>query len=438
MASIRSTFPAASVARRAALDLAVRLWFIVTAIGQTIFFLYITGYYAPPVTRGTLADWSKYRDLITGHVPGDTVGNAMFGVHVALAALLFGSLAGCAGSGGTSNRGSWLDPMQSRSPMYTGVSPSAAQSRALLNGAAPCCDALSSLRFEPLSTERSEFHTIDGSSQAFVFSAGKSLLRAFAIPSELTRATLTLESVAGATVFAPTVLILDGDFRVSRAIDADNFVYTPAGFMEPQRLKGSFSLDRRTGSDLAGERYLVVFTTAESLKGSTQMISEAALYAQARGLANPRLPDPVAEHAATGVFRLSFSDVESGARPTVDGATQREAANRYVPASKTAAPATVRSSPPRASGKPASELLHVFDPVPQLLKNVRYDGGAPLENDHVKAVIAEAEAALAGKGRLVIRPSGTEPVIRVMAEGDDRAEVEQVVDAICEAVRAAV
>jgi len=88
MASIRSTFPAASVARRAALDLAVRLWFIVTAIGQTIFFLYITGYYAPPVTRGTLADWSKYRDLITGHVPGDTVGNAMFGVHVALAALL--------------------------------------------------------------------------------------------------------------------------------------------------------------------------------------------------------------------------------------------------------------------------------------------------------------------------------------------------------------
>ena len=51
---------------------------------------------------------------------------------------------------------------------------------------------------------------------------------------------------------------------------------------------------------------------------------------------------------------------------------------------------------------------------------------------------AEAEAALAGKGRLVIRPSGTEPVIRVMAEGDDRAQVEQVVDAICEAVHAAV
>ncbi len=90
-----------------------------------------------------------------------------------------------------------------------------------------------------------------------------------------------------------------------------------------------------------------------------------------------------------------------------------------------------------ASGKPASETLHLFDPVPQLLKNVRFAGGKPLEAESVKAVIAAAEAQLAGRGRLVIRASGTEPVIRVMAEGDDAAEVEQVVDTICEAVRKA-
>lgn len=89
------------------------------------------------------------------------------------------------------------------------------------------------------------------------------------------------------------------------------------------------------------------------------------------------------------------------------------------------------------SGKPASETLHLFDPVPQLLKNVRFAGGKPLEVASVKSVIAEAEAQLAGRGRLVIRPSGTEPVIRVMAEGDDAAEVEQVVDTICDAVRKA-
>lgn len=90
------------------------------------------------------------------------------------------------------------------------------------------------------------------------------------------------------------------------------------------------------------------------------------------------------------------------------------------------------------TGKPASELLHVFEKVPQLLKNVRYDSGAPLDNSAVRSVIADAEKQLEGKGRLVIRPSGTEPVIRVMAEGDEAAEVEQVVDRICESVRAAV
>ncbi|GGD40831.1 phosphoglucosamine mutase [Croceicoccus pelagius] len=88
------------------------------------------------------------------------------------------------------------------------------------------------------------------------------------------------------------------------------------------------------------------------------------------------------------------------------------------------------------SGKKASELLHLFDPVPQILKNVRYTGN-PLETPHVKDAIANGEGVLAGKGRVVIRKSGTEPVVRVMAEGDDAAEVEQVVDAICDAVKGA-
>ncbi len=87
--------------------------------------------------------------------------------------------------------------------------------------------------------------------------------------------------------------------------------------------------------------------------------------------------------------------------------------------------------------KPASELLHLFEPVPQLLKNVRYVKGQPLQDAAVKAAIADAEAKLAGRGRLVIRKSGTEPLIRVMAEGDDLAMVETLVDGICDAVRVA-
>ncbi|HLZ77725.1 MAG TPA: phosphoglucosamine mutase [Sphingomonas sp.] len=87
------------------------------------------------------------------------------------------------------------------------------------------------------------------------------------------------------------------------------------------------------------------------------------------------------------------------------------------------------------TGQPASELLRCFAPLPQRLQNVRFKSGAPLENDSVKAAIAEAEQRLAGTGRLLIRKSGTEPLIRVMAEGEDSALVAQVVEAVCEAVR---
>ena len=87
---------------------------------------------------------------------------------------------------------------------------------------------------------------------------------------------------------------------------------------------------------------------------------------------------------------------------------------------------------------PSSTLLRQFEPLPQLLKNVRFSGGAePLEADSVRKRIAAAEAELEGRGRLVIRKSGTEPLIRVMAEGDDPAMISRVVNDICEAVRTA-
>jgi phosphoglucosamine mutase len=88
----------------------------------------------------------------------------------------------------------------------------------------------------------------------------------------------------------------------------------------------------------------------------------------------------------------------------------------------------------RREGRPASEVCRCFEPVPQVMRNVRYKGGQPLESEQVKRVIAESELRLNGGGRLVIRPSGTEPVIRVMGEGDDAALVEAVVNDIAESL----
>ena len=86
------------------------------------------------------------------------------------------------------------------------------------------------------------------------------------------------------------------------------------------------------------------------------------------------------------------------------------------------------------AGRPASEVVRLFEPFPQLLRSVQTNGTKPLRNAKVKRVIRDAEASLGGRGRLLIRESGTEPVIRVMAEGDDVALIGQLVDDIVEAI----
>ncbi len=83
------------------------------------------------------------------------------------------------------------------------------------------------------------------------------------------------------------------------------------------------------------------------------------------------------------------------------------------------------------TGKRASELARVFEPFPQVLQNVRYrKGAAPLDQASVRAAIADGEARIAGHGRLVIRKSGTEPLVRIMGECDDPALLSAVVGAI--------
>src|SRR3712207_3673508 len=85
-------------------------------------------------------------------------------------------------------------------------------------------------------------------------------------------------------------------------------------------------------------------------------------------------------------------------------------------------------------GKPVSEVCHCFEPLPQILKNVRCRTAQPLQQESVVTAIESGRQRLGNSGRLVIRPSGTEPVIRVMGEGDDRDLVNQVVDDVVDAL----
>jgi phosphoglucosamine mutase len=89
------------------------------------------------------------------------------------------------------------------------------------------------------------------------------------------------------------------------------------------------------------------------------------------------------------------------------------------------------------SGKRASEACRVFAPLPQLLRNVRYAGASPLALPHIAAAIEAATARLGALGRVLIRPSGTEPLIRVMAEGEDAALIHEIVDGLCQKIAVA-
>lgn len=85
-------------------------------------------------------------------------------------------------------------------------------------------------------------------------------------------------------------------------------------------------------------------------------------------------------------------------------------------------------------GKPASAACHLFEPLPQVLKNVRFKQGAPLENAKVKKAIEDCRTKLDGKGRILVRKSGTEPLIRIMAEGEDEKAVTMVVNEIADVI----
>jgi phosphoglucosamine mutase len=88
-------------------------------------------------------------------------------------------------------------------------------------------------------------------------------------------------------------------------------------------------------------------------------------------------------------------------------------------------------------GRAVSDVCRVFAPLPQRLKNVRFSGLSPLRSERIRRVIAAAEAELHGSGRLLIRESGTEPLVRVMAEGEDEAQIHRLVDGLCAEIGAA-
>jgi len=200
--------------------------------------------------------------------------------------------------------------MDGSSPIYHSIPESPVPDASELKRKNSFLAALDRVDYQELDTESNVYLTIDSTSQAIPFKTGKSYVKGIVLPDDLTRATVTIEAIAGKTVFVPTLLILKQNFRPSRVIDSSAFSYQPSTIFNPDRLMASFEIDRTKGSDTIAEKYILIFTTDKDVQGSTQLQSLADQYAKARSLADPRLPSPVSRHAPTGLLKISVLDVQ--------------------------------------------------------------------------------------------------------------------------------
>ncbi|WP_217476961.1 MalM family protein [Stutzerimonas stutzeri] len=194
--------------------------------------------------------------------------------------------------------------------------------RQALADAPICCDAIKTFPFQPLPANFSGNVTLDASAPAYPFKTGKSFFRAFALPRDSKSFEIRLFSQAGDTVLAPSVMLLDSQFRMTRLLDADDFTYVPAEGMKGDSLDARLRVDRLYLDNPGNERYLVIFASERDSDGQTTLQHPAKAYAKALGNEPPSIPDPVAKHSPVGVIKMVLIE---------DRAAGQEA-NTYVPA----------------------------------------------------------------------------------------------------------
>ena len=190
-----------------------------------------------------------------------------------------------------------------------------------LAAAKPCCSSLQQLPYMPIPANFSGDVVIDPSAPAFEFQSGKSFLRAFALPSNSRSFEIRLYSQAGKTVLAPSAMLLDSQFRLTRLLGSEDFVYEPAAGLKGDSLDARLRIDRLYHDNPGNEQYLILFTSERQLAGQTVLQHPAKAHAKAHGNEPPNIPDPVARHAPVGVIKMVLIE---------DGSASQQA-NSYVP-----------------------------------------------------------------------------------------------------------
>ncbi|WP_231499726.1 MalM family protein [Aeromonas jandaei] len=194
---------------------------------------------------------------------------------------------------------------------YKSILDSRASALQQLGTATVCCSSISELRYQPLAAEQKKLIAIDGSSPAFNFPEGKSYYAAFKLPTNSGDLKITVAGLIDKTLFNPTVLMLDSQFKPTRTIGSDIITYKPARLLDGDRVEGVFTIDRSYVGNPNNETYMVIYTTQATLSQTTQAMSPSKMMAKSLSVQDYGAKDPLIPHSAWGVVSVDVEDMSS-------------------------------------------------------------------------------------------------------------------------------
>lgn len=196
---------------------------------------------------------------------------------------------------------------------YKSILDSRASALQQLGSATVCCTSINELQYQPLAAEQKRVVAIDGSSPAFNFPEGKSYYAAFKLPTNSGDLKITVAGLIDKTLFNPTVLLLDSQFKPTRTIGADIITYKPARMLDGDRVEGVFTIDRSYVGNPNNETYMVIYTTQATLSQTTQAMSPSKMMAKSLSVQDYGAKDPLIPHSAWGVVKIDVEDMRASA-----------------------------------------------------------------------------------------------------------------------------
>ncbi|MEH6454363.1 MAG: MalM family protein [Psychromonas sp.] len=185
-----------------------------------------------------------------------------------------------------------------------------------------CCENINQLNFTDISNDDTLYLPFIEEAQVYNFAEGKSFVQAYKLNNNATKIKLTVSGLINQTALQPQVMLLDRNFKVTRTISSDKFIYRKPALLNGDELFTELTIYRPQLNNVLNETYLVFYTTDAAVASTTTIQHPAKAYAIAHGNAAPNVADPIVEHSAMGIIKL-YVDFEE---------TQDDVDDTYIPA----------------------------------------------------------------------------------------------------------